>query len=104
MISIVIPAHNEAAVIERLLRVITANASCDEIEVVVACNGCTDETAKICREYSFPIKVCETDEASKIAGLNLGDATATGFPRCYIDADVEVDLDTIRAVAAVGIR
>ena len=99
MISIVIPAHNEAAVIERLLRGITTNASADEIEVVVACNGCTDETVKICRDYDFPIKVCETTEASKIAGLNLGDATATGFPRCYIDADVEVDLETIRAVA-----
>jgi hypothetical protein len=38
--------------------------------------------------------------ASKPAALNLGDETAVGFPRMYVDADVEVDAAAIRAVAA----
>jgi hypothetical protein len=32
--------------------------------------------------------------------LNLGDRTAKGFPRLYVDADVEVDAAALRAVGA----
>lgn len=101
MISIVVPAHNEEAVIERCLRSLTEGADAGEIEVVVACNGCTDRTAELARGFGEPVRVVETSTASKTAGLNLGDEAATSFPRCYIDADVQVDLDTVRKVAAV---
>lgn len=101
MISIVIPAYNEAGVIERCLAALTARPVDCGIEIIVACNGCRDNTAEIARRFGKPVRVVETQVASKIEALNLGDATATGFPRVYLDADVVVDLDTIEAVAAV---
>lgn len=101
MISIIIPAHNEANVIERCLRALTDGAAPGELEVIVACNGCSDGTADLVRAFGEPVRVVETDEASKIAALNLGDQAARGFPRCYIDADVEVTLDAVRQVAGV---
>lgn len=101
MISIVIPAYNEAGVIERCLHALTARPVRGGIEIVVACNGCKDDTAQIAAGFGEPVKVVQTQTASKIAALNLGDANASGFPRIYLDADVVVDLDTIEAVAAV---
>lgn len=101
MISIIIPAYNEADVIERCLRNLTQRPVNGGIEIVVACNGCTDNTAEVARQFGGDVSVVETKTASKIAALNLGDANATAFPRIYLDADVVVDLDTIEAVASV---
>lgn len=101
MISIVIPAFNEEAVIDRCLRALTTGAAPGELEVIVACNGCHDRTAAIARDFGPPVRVVETSEASKIAALNHGDAAATSFPRHYIDADVEVTIDALRSVARV---
>ena len=44
-VSVVIPAHDEEAVIERCLGTLLADARAGEVEVVVVCNGCTDDTA-----------------------------------------------------------
>lgn len=101
MISIVIPAFNEEAVIARCLRGLTAGAAPGEIEVIVACNGCRDRTATIAREFGPPVRVVETSRASKIAALNLGDQAARGFPRCFVDADVEITIEDVRRVAAL---
>jgi hypothetical protein len=96
--SVVIPAHNEAAVIGRLLTALREGADGPgRFEVVVACNGCTDETAAIARDHGA--RVVETPDASKIAALNAADATATAFPRFYVDADVVL---TGRAVTDVA--
>ncbi len=101
MLSIIVPAHNEAAVIERGLHAIVDGATPGELEVIVACNGCTDETAELARRCGPLVRVIEVSQASKIAALNAADAAATGFPRIYIDADVVLDLASIRAIAEV---
>lgn len=101
MTSIVIPAHNEAAVIADTLRVMTAGASPGEVEVIVVCNGCTDDTARIARAFGRSVKVIETEVGSKTHALNMGDAAASGFPRVYADADIELSLDAIRRLVAV---
>ena len=100
MISIVIPAHNEASVIARTLTAITRDAASGEIDVIVACNGCTDRTASIARSFGPPVRVIETDVASKTLALNLGDQAASTFPRAYVDADVVITIHTIRALAS----
>ena len=99
MISIVIPAYNEEAVIGRCLSALTATAAPGEFEIIVACNGCRDHTAARAREFGPLVRVVETPQASKIAALNLGDRAATAFPRCFIDADVVVSADAVRQVA-----
>ena len=71
----------------------------DEIEILVVCNGCSDDTAKIARAFGEPVRVIETEIPSKSRALNLGDAEAKGFPRIYLDADVVITLAAIRKLA-----
>jgi glycosyltransferase involved in cell wall biosynthesis len=97
--SVVIAAHNEAAVLGRTLRTLLADAAPGEFEVVVVANGCTDDTAAVAR--SFPgVTVRELAAPSKPAALNAGDAAATGFPRIYLDADITLTAAGVRALVA----
>ncbi|MCP2031558.1 glycosyltransferase involved in cell wall biosynthesis [Okibacterium sp. HSC-33S16] len=95
--AILIPAHNEASVIDRTLRHLAPIAELDQVEVCVICNGCTDNTAERARKYPG-VHVIEITEASKTAALNAGDAWATRWPRLYLDADIEIDPDAIARV------
>ncbi|MEM1331378.1 MAG: glycosyltransferase family 2 protein [Planctomycetota bacterium] len=99
MFSVVIPAHNEGAVIERTLRVLLEGAEPGELEVVVVANGCSDDTADRARAFGDPVRVIDTPEGGKPNALNLGDAEATAFPRLYSDADVRMDIRSARAAA-----
>ena len=95
--TIIIPAHNEEAVIARTVRHLAELAASGTIEVIVACNGCTDHTAKIAA--SFPgVKVLEIGAASKVAALNAADEIATRWPRIYLDADIEMAPTAVRMV------
>jgi glycosyltransferase involved in cell wall biosynthesis len=96
--SIVIPAYNEAAVIERCLDGLFAGLSGDEIDVVVICNGCSDDTAERARRSGHPVRVIEITAPSKAAALRLGDEAALCFPRLYLDADVVFSGSSARAV------
>jgi glycosyltransferase involved in cell wall biosynthesis len=97
--SVVIAAHNEAAVLGRCLRGLLAHAEPGEFDVVVVANGCTDTTAEIAR--SFPgVRVVELERADKAAALNVGDSVADGFPRIYLDADIVLTAEDARALAA----
>ena len=70
-----------------------------ELEVLVVCNGCSDSTAAIARSCRPEVEVLELPSASKAAALNYGDQRATGFPRFYVDADVEVSIAALRKAA-----
>jgi glycosyltransferase involved in cell wall biosynthesis len=102
--SVVIPAHNEEAVIARLLSSLTDGLDGAALDVVVACNGCTDRTAEVAREHGA--RVVDVPVPSKIAALNAADALAQGFPRFYVDADVVLTgravLDVARALEEPG--
>lgn len=100
MISAIIPAHNEEMVIGRCLKCLLDGARPGELEVIVACNGCTDRTAASARAFGPPVQVVEIPTASKTAALNVADQIATSFPRFYLDADVRLGIDDIRRLAA----
>jgi len=100
-LSVVIPAHNEAVLIPMTLRAMLHGDVDERLEVVVVANGCTDDTVAAATAVSPRVRVIETDEASKIAALNAGDAVADVFPRAYIDADVTVSCETLLALADV---
>lgn len=97
--SVVIPAHNESAVIADMLRRLLETDPEQRLEIVVAANGCTDNTAAVAAAVSPRIRVVEIDTPSKTAALNAGDVASTVFPRAYVDADVHV---TGEALLAVG--
>lgn len=99
MFSVIIPAHNESEVIARCLEELTREATPGEMEIVVVCNGCQDDTAEIARRFPYPVEVLETEVSSKVHALNLGDKAARSFPRLYVDADVVLTTAAARKVA-----
>jgi glycosyltransferase involved in cell wall biosynthesis len=86
--SVLIPAHNEGAVIGRCLDNLFEGTDPPHVEVAVVCNGCSDDTAAVARASGHPVEVIELDEASKPAALRAGDRRLRTFPRLYLDADV----------------
>lgn len=107
MISVVIPAHNESAVIGRLLRGLLADAHPNEFDIVVVANGCADNTAEVAAGFGDAVNVLTSPVPSKYAALRLGDEKASGFPRLYVDADVELSTaaarELVRALAEPGV-
>jgi len=94
-VSIVVPAHNEEAVIEANLRALLAGTSPDEFDVIVVANACHDRTADIAK--SVGVHVIETETPGKAHAIALGDAVARVFPRIYLDADVRLPATSVRA-------
>jgi glycosyltransferase involved in cell wall biosynthesis len=97
MTSIVIAAHNEAAVIGRCLDALLADGGTDEFDVTVVANGCSDDTARVARGRAG-VRVLDLVSPGKVSALNAGDEVALGFPRIYLDADILVSADAIRAL------
>ncbi|BAU81579.1 glycosyl transferase [Streptomyces laurentii] len=100
MPSIVIPAHNEERTLGRLLATLLRGTAEDEFDILVVCNGCTDGTAAVAAAHGPRVRVVETPVPSKHQALRLGDTHARGFPRIYVDADVELGAADVRALAA----
>lgn len=99
--TVIIPAHNEEAVIARCLRTILAEAPAGAIEVIVAANGCTDRTVEIARSVAPDALVLDLPVGSKTAAINAANQRASHFPRIYVDADVECGFTSLAALARV---
>ncbi len=97
--TIVVPAHNEARVIGRLLSQLLAEAQPGEFDIVVVANGCTDDTAKVAASFGPAVRVISIPVASKSKALAAGNQAVDGFPRIYVDADVELHTRDARALA-----
>jgi glycosyltransferase involved in cell wall biosynthesis len=102
--SVVIPAHNEERVIRRCLEALTDGtngtgrpSAAFPLEIVVVCNGCTDQTAVVARQFP-QVTVIEIPESSKVAALNTGDKVVTAWPRIYLDADSELSNASARSL------
>lgn len=96
-VSVVVAAHNEGPVIGRCLDALLG-APGASLEVVVAANGCTDDT--VTRAARPGVTVLDLPEAGKVAALNAAEARVTGFPRAYLDADVQVSAGDLALLAA----
>jgi glycosyltransferase involved in cell wall biosynthesis len=98
--SIVIAAHNEATVVGRCLDALLRGAAPGEFDVTVVANGCTDATAQVAASRPG-VRVLDLPAAGKVPALNAGDAVAVGFPRIYLDADIVIAADGMRALRDV---
>ncbi|HLH71891.1 MAG TPA: glycosyltransferase [Chloroflexota bacterium] len=107
MAAVIIPAHNEAALIERTLRsVLRAFHSAD---VYVFCDRCTDTTAEIARRYLPRINVIESQrQMGKSGGIeyvlrNYVEARNYLYVT-IIDADTEIAPDYLTQILPVVSR
>lgn len=108
MLSILIPANNEAGYIGPCLESMLAQEGdgLDAVEVIVAANACTDTTVTEARAYSdrfaargWRLEVLDIIEGGKPNALDQADAVAwpmgTGPDkarvRLYLDADIRCD-------------
>jgi glycosyltransferase involved in cell wall biosynthesis len=97
--TVVIPAHNEGRVLGRLLGQLVPAAAPGELNVIVVANGCTDDTAEIAASFGPDVRVLSIPVASKHEALLAADRTEGDWPRVYVDADVELSTEDIRALA-----
>lgn len=98
-IPVIIPAHNEEAVIGRCLDALLREARPGEFIPIVVANGCTDRTAARAREFGDRVVVIDTPTPGKTNALNLGDETAgDAFPRIYLDGDLVLSTRAARAI------
>ncbi|MFB0612084.1 glycosyltransferase [Aurantiacibacter poecillastricola] len=99
--TVVIPAHNEEAVIGRCLATLQQRApQGHSTQVIVAANGCTDRTVEAAREAAPHALVLDLPEGSKPKAMNAANAEALYYPRIYLDADVQCDYHSLSALAA----
>ena len=103
MPTVIVPAHNEESVIEDCLNSIVKQEGIDNI--IVACNGCTDNTVNIV-ETCFPNVTClDIKKPSKTNALNIAEEKANklgvSYPIFYIDADTQLSNNTIQHITDV---
>ena len=99
--SVVVPAYNEEAVIDRTLAGLTRGSDTGEFDIVVVANGCRDRTVDIAERHG--VRVLSTPVGGKAKALRLGDAACRTYPRIYLDADVTLSAESVRElVAALG--
>lgn len=105
MLSVIIPASNEATYIGPCLTALFASPGLGAEAIVVA-NGCRDATAAVARGFAqaaetagWRLEVIELAKGSKPLALNAGDAAARHGVRAYLDADVLVSPGLIAALA-----
>jgi glycosyltransferase involved in cell wall biosynthesis len=98
--AIIIPAHNESAVIEHTLRGLLDGLAPGEVTVIVAANGCTDDTVARARSLASWITVLDIPEAGKTGAIRAAEAQLGPGPRIYLDADIAMSGASARAVFA----
>ncbi|MEU4563796.1 glycosyltransferase [Actinoplanes sp. NPDC023936] len=97
-VSVVIAAHNEAAVLGRCLDALLSDPAAPALEITVVANGCSDTTTSVAASR-HGVRVVDLAEPGKAGALNAGDEVTTTFPRLYLDADIVLPHGSIRALA-----
>jgi len=103
LVSLVVPAHNEAPIVEKNLTALCQHMESVEEnyawEMVVVNDGSTDETGKLAEAFARTRDNVQVLHHPRNFGL--GHALRSAFPRCRGDYVVTVDLDLSYAPAYV---
>ncbi len=100
-VSVLVAAHNEAAVIAAKLDNLAAtDYPADAIEVVVASDGSTDATVGIATHHGSEPRVLDLPRRGKNHALNDAVAHASGSIIVVSDADSTLERGALRALAA----
>ncbi len=94
-VSVIIPAHNEEKYIAPTLHSVRGQIyPGPQPEVIVALNGCTDNTRAVAATVEG-VTIVESEKSGISFGRNLGAKAATGQILFFIDADTMLTPDTI---------
>lgn len=100
MLTVIVPASNEAGLIGRCLDALLASTfeQPAQWQLIVVANGCQDDTAAIARSYTgaarwanVDVQVLDIERGNKLNAINVGEAHAKGDILVYVDADVVVE-------------
>lgn len=108
MLSVIIPANNEADYIGGCLETLLASdpvahsklspsEAGPPVELIIVANGCTDATAAVAETWrarieakGWALAVLDLAEGGKLRAINAGEHAARGKILAYIDADIAV--------------
>jgi glycosyltransferase involved in cell wall biosynthesis len=101
LVSLVIPAYNEAAFLPRLLGTVRTardrfRCGAHKIEIIVSDNGSTDETVRIATDAGC--RIARAELRCIAAARNAGARIARGDVICFVDSDAQIHPDTFNVV------
>lgn len=103
-VSLLIPAYNEARVIEQKIRnSLSLDYPAHKLEIVVACDGSRDNTPELAREFADGVRVRVLDypvNRGKIAILNASVPELQGEIVVFSDASAMLYPDSVRQLVA----
>ena len=95
MFSVIIPAYNEERDIEKTLSNLPKN-----VEIIVVCNGCTDNTFKISKKYTK--RVYSINQRSVSKARNYGAKKAHYKNLIFLDADTILTDETLNDIKDIS--
>ena len=99
-VSLVIAAHDEGAVIDaKVANALALDYPRDRLEVIVCCDGCSDDTAARARAAGADL-VLDLPRGGKIATQDAGVERARGEIVAFSDANALLDPDALRELVA----
>jgi cellulose synthase/poly-beta-1,6-N-acetylglucosamine synthase-like glycosyltransferase len=99
-VSLIVAAHNEQSVIAgKVANALALDYPREQLEVIVACDGCTDETAERAREAGADL-VLNLPRAGKIRAQDQAVERARGVILAFSDANCLWQSDALRLLFA----
>jgi cellulose synthase/poly-beta-1,6-N-acetylglucosamine synthase-like glycosyltransferase len=100
-VSVIIAAHNEAAVMDQKLRNTLDLDYAGDLEILLACDGCTDGTVELARRLDRScIRILELPRCGKGKALNAAVAQAGGEVLVFTDANTILAPDSVTRLLA----
>jgi glycosyltransferase involved in cell wall biosynthesis len=95
LISVIIPAHNERDYIAEALKS-SQRQTYERLETIVVANACSDDTARVAKEFANT--VIETPTQGISHAKNLGASVSEGRIFTFMDADSQMKDDLLEKV------
>ncbi len=103
ILSVIIAARNEESYIGDCLQsLLDQDDSAGPVEVILAANACTDDTAGVAASYrpafearGWSLNILDVPTPGKVNALNAADSAGNGMALVFLDADVRLDAEIL---------